>query len=327
MSMQAQDTGIGQGVGGIGQPGAQAPPGAAVTPQTSPTPVAAPSAPHATPQTSPPAPAGGPISADRRPTRVLADDDALPEDADTYEISRASLKRRLERYGKQHMLKSFGTDDPDQILLWKQQAEAAAAREEEQRLSQMTEAEKYKSQMEKFQSQANHWKTQYETLQESHQLAEQDRHVMDMMGKHVKSKCLSFVSSEYARHLNELAPEEMPQDAEAYTEQWVSQYVQENPEFGNAAAPAQPQGNVQQLTGAPGQGGTSPGGQNGAQAGGPPAPRQVQVPFSNGAGAHNRPPPNAQQPYGNNKTAAPGQPNSMSDSEWREYKRSLGYSF
>lgn len=302
----------------------QAPAGASAPVSTP----SAPSAPAIAPELprtgeAPRAPAvASPQSLERTPTRKLLDGDGsdLPEDAEIYEISRSNFKKRLQRATTAQLKNAFGTDNIEEVLAWKTQNEEFKKREEEAKLAQMTEADRYKTLHEKSEQQASYWKTQYEQLQEQYQTREQDRQVMGIVARHVKSKCLDYVSQELAKHLQTLEEDDM-RDPQAYIDQWTSAFVKENPEFGvqqaaPAATPPAPQGNVQQIQ-VPGQPQAHANGTNGA-------PRQV--PFTNGPQAGR--PQNA-VPAGSlsNKTAAPGLPNSMTDDEWKRYKRDHGFNF
>lgn len=279
------------------------------------------------PAFTPAAPVAAAPPAPPSPTRATLDGegDNIPE-AEVLEMSKTALKKRLERYSKTQLKQLFGTDNPEEVMAWKQQAEEYKAREEANRLAQMTEAERYRAMQEKSAQEASHWRGQFEQLQEQHMLREQDRQVMSIAAKHVKPKCLDFVTMQLAQHLHTVEEEDM-RDPQAYIDSWVKNYVTENPEFGTSAmAPPAPP------AGAPGVPGLPPGvhsvsipGQGGTPAANPNGtPRQVPV--------HNGPTSGRPQnaiPAGTlaQKTAAPGLPNSMSDDEWRTHKRSLGYNF
>lgn len=284
-------------------------------------PLAAPSAPTAPVG----APAPSPQSLDRTPTRKLLDGEGndLPDDAELYEISRSNFKKRLQRANSSQLKQAFGTDNVEEILAWKQQNEDYKKREEEAKLAQMTEADRYRTQFERSQNEASHWRQQFEQLQEQHMLREQDRQVMGLVAKHVDPDCLDFVTQQLAMHLQTLEEDEM-RDPQTYITSWVGQYIKDHPKYGvgpaQPVAPAAPPAGSMQAPGLPqgvhqvqipGQGGHG-------------APRQV--PMHNGAGAGR--PQNA-VPAGQlaNKTAAPGQPNSMTDDEWRSFKRAQGFTF
>lgn len=251
---------------------------------------------------------------DRTPTRKLltGDDDAIPDDADAFEISKQAFKKRLERYSRTQLKQLFGTDNPEEILAWKQQNEAFQKQQEEQRLAQMSEAERFKVQFEKASQDANYWKTQFETLQESHAIREQDRQMTGIAQKHVNPKCMNFLMMEFATHLQGVDEKEIG-DAQAYADSWFANYVKENPEFGipSAAPAAAPPAAVP---------GATPAAPVAA------APRQVQVPITNGPSVGR--PQNA-VPTGAlaQKTLAPGRPNSMSDDEAKRWMREHGYTF
>lgn len=239
------------------------------------------------------------------PTRkqLAADDDAIPDDAEMFEISRAALKKRLDRAKRSELVKAFGTDNVEDILAWKQQAEAAKAREEEQRLAQMTEAERYKVQFDKAQQEASTWKDKYTQLEESYAIREQDTKMNSIAEKHIHPKLMNAIMMEFAMHLQGVDESEL-QDPQAYAENWFSTYAQENPEFGvKKEQPSTPQQMM------------------------PTPPKQTQMPVSNGASTAGRPSPGQTSGQVAQKTLAPGKPNSMSPDEAKRWMRENGYNF
>jgi hypothetical protein len=275
---------------GVGSPSPAATP--VVQPQ-SPAPVAPAAAPQA--QT---------IAEQQARHRLSADTDDIPNEADILELTPAALKKRLDRANRSHLMKAFGTDSVEDIMKWKQQAESAAAREEEQRLAQMTEAERYKVQWEKEQMAAQHWRTQYETLQESYVVRDQDRQITTIASQYVHPKLQNALMSEFAQHVQGLDENEIG-DPQEYADGWFRSYVEQNPEFGvpRAGVPA-PAVMPQQVP--------------------QPPPTVRQVPFTNGV-QHGRPAPAPQNTQV--KTLAPGQANSMTDDEVRAWKRANGFNF
>ena len=255
----------------------------------------------------PPAPQAAQTPQSRK---LSADDDTIPDDADMFEISKSALKKRLDRAKRSDLMKTFGTDNVEDILAWKQQAEDAAKREEEQRLAQMTDAERYRAQYEKAYNDSMHWKTEFERLQESYAVREQDQQMTNVASKYVHPKLMNSLMFEFATHLQNADDEVIGENPAAYAENWFKNYVAENPEFGVPKTPAAPeaqqfQPQIQQVA---------------------PAPKQVQVPISNGAVGGK--PQNA-MPTGQmtQKTLAPNQPNSMSADEAKRWMRSHGYNF
>ncbi len=285
--------------------------------------------PGAAPQPAPVPVPPQPAPVERTPTRkLLSGDGDEPDDAELYEISRQNFKRRLERHSKAQLKQLFGTDNPEEIAAWKTQAEEAARREEEQRLAQMSEAERYKAQWQKAQQQYDTMKAEFDAFREQQVIGEQDRRIMGLIGKHIGGgdKASKFVASEFAEHVNTLSEDELRRVDDGYIEQWTTKWVTDNPQF--AAAPPQAITTAESaaaaaaMNGANGQimdvqlNGNSP-----HIASPPPAPRQIPIPISNGAGG---PRPSITQPHELQKTPAPGHPNSMNDTEWREYKRANG---
>lgn len=273
-------------------------------------------APPATPQASSPAftpptpPAVQAPQAHQGPTRktLTGDEDGIPDDVDIIEMSRTALKKRLDRFSRSQLKQAFGTENPDEILAWKRQAEEYKARDEAAKLAQMTEAERYRTQYEQQQQESAHWKTQYEQLQEQHMLREQDRQVMSIASRHVDPDCLDYVTMQLAQHLQSVDEDEM-RDPQAYIDGWVKNYVAEHPKFGSAPPPAPAPAGI-------------PAGVQSVQM---PQPAPRQVPMHNGPSTGR--PANSVPQFFAQKTAAPGLPNSMNQDEWLRHKREMGYTF
>lgn len=273
---------------------------------TSPSPVAAPT--PAPAQVAAPAAAPAAVEAAHTPERrrLSADTDEIPNDAEVLELSPNAFKKRLERANRSQLKQAFGTDNVDDILAWKQQAEQYKQEREQAELAAMTEAERFKVQFEKAQSESQHWRSQYETLQESYAIRDQDRQMTNIGNKYVHPKLQNAVMVEFATHIQGLEESEIG-DPQEYAESWFQQYVEQNPEFGVPRA-APPQVAPQ------------------AQAFVPQQPMQMpprQVPITNGAQG-GRP---AVAPAVTEKTLAPGQPNSMTPDEAKTWMRANGYTF
>jgi len=274
---------------------------------------ATPAAPEAVPQQASPAPvaapaaAQAPVAAQPERRRLSADTDEIPNDAEVLELSPSAFKKRLERANRSQLKQAFGTDNVEDILAWKQQAEQYKAEREAAELAAMTEAERFKVQFEKAQSESQHWRSQYETLQESYAVRDQDRQVTNVVNKYVHPKLQNAVIVEFATHIQSMDESEIG-DSMEYAEAWFKNYVEQNPEFGvpgarpAAADPANPFMPQQQQ---------------------PPQMQPRQVPITNGAQG-GRP---AVAPVATEKTLAPGQPNSMTPSEAKAWMRANGYNF
>jgi len=262
--------------------------------------------------------------------RLSADDDAIPDDADTFEISKAALKKRLERATRSQLKAAFGTDNVEEILQWKTQNEQFRQQEEQARLAQMSESERWKALHVKEAAQATHWKGEYEKLVESHAVREQDRQMTSIAQKYVHPKLMNAIMLEFASHLQGADEKEIG-EPQAYADHWFKSYIEANPEFGapQAAPPAfAPPTAPQMISSVNPNGTTPPGAPMGARPGMPTpfAPPPRQVPISNGAAGGR--PQNA-VPTGSlaQKTMTPGLPNSMTPDEVMRYKREHGYTW
>lgn len=301
--------------------------GAPQQPSTTETPAAPAGAPPAAaaPAAPPAAPTTPSVVApiERTPTRKIlsADDDSLPE-ADAFEISPSAFKKRLERHGKAQLKQLFGTDNVEEIMEMKRQNEEFKAKQEADRLAQMTESERYRTQMEQEKANAAHWKTQYETYVETQALREQDQQMTKLASAYVNPKCMNYMMMEFATHLQGVEESEIGEPA-AYADAWFKSYITANPEFGLQQPQTQVDPEAQARAAAAGAAAQQA--VQGAPQGTPPKP--VTQMLNNGINPTANRPPNATPTNAQGKTLAKGFPNSMTDAEAREYMRANGYTF
>lgn len=263
------------------------PPGQA-KPDAVPTPALV--APTAKPAT--PAPEAGPKRA-----RLADEGDDIPADAELLEMSQKALKSRLDRHSKKSLRDRFGTDDPDAIQAKLDKLDAMEKAEESKRLAEMTENDRLKEQLATEQKARAAAEQRYSDMRERQVLEQEDRRVLGIAEKFIKPKFIKRWIPDLAAHIAGLDEEDL-RNPEQVIESWCRAQAEENPEISVASPPPAPPA--------------------------PPVP-PPRVPITTG--------PEATKPTVTpsgaalSKTAAPNQPNSMSDSEWKKYKRDNGISY
>lgn len=295
-----------------GDTGGAAPPQANVTPtQQAPTNTtaqgdgAAAQQPATTAPVSPPVLAPVPQPAGRIPTRkLLGENDDIPNDAELIELSPHALKSRLDRFTKKQLRDSFGTDDVNSIRSKLQQHQLWEKEREEKRIAELTESQRLQEQLQAANRERDEAIARAEQIQTEQIVSEQDHHVTGIVGKHINPRYLKHELKNLAEYISGLSDAELA-DPDSVVEAWCATAIKEDPAIAI-------QTNGASLVA------------NGASQG-PPLSPQGQ-PFTNGA--------NTQRPQHVNpqgivapKTFAPNQPGSMSDAEWRAYKRANSWNF
>jgi hypothetical protein len=234
--------------------------------------------------------------------RVIGQGGVIPEERITERIARERRKLLREEYG---------TDDPVKVEQIrqdrKQHAEAVSkyrAAEEEAQRAAMTEQERLKADLAKREERIAELEAANRELQETSAVEKQDAVISRVAASKVNPKFLRFAKIELADHLTGLSPEEQAKFDEKKLAKWFDSFVADNPEFkavvGASAEPA-PVVKVELAK---------------------PPPKRV--PITNGAGPRRGPPATtvpAADPLAG-KTPVPGKPNSMSDKEYADYKKS-----
>jgi len=259
------------------------------------------------PAVEPPA-APAPVATAHVPTRKLVDEDGdIPDDADVLEFKKSTFKSRLDRHASATMakkLQELGVDSIDAAKEKLARLEAYEKAQEEQRLAEMSEVDRIKTMYEQTQTERDEWRRQYEQMVESQQTQAVENTVMGVASKFVDPSYMEEANAAFQRHVNATPESAIGDDVMAFTEAWFRDYVERKPAFKLAGAPPPPPAQT--------------------------APKPINVvPMSNGAQVVNPVTPDgsvtpASDAY---KTAAPNQPNSMSDAEFRAYKKAQGYTF
>ena len=273
------------------------------------TPVAAPAAiekpakaaPTATDTETTAAAAAAVVAAAHTPTRKLlgADEDDIPNDADLIEMSPRSLKSRLERFTKKALRDRFGTDSFDEIQTRLDQLEDYKKREEETKRAAMSEAERMKTDLAAAEARATKAEERAVAVHEARIVDKQDTRVTSIMSKFFDADYIEDEMPRLARFLLKCDDKQLRRASTI--EKWCQERVEKKPKLAKdydatKSAPVET------------------------------APALKAVPLNTGAS-----PPRAGNaaPAGSalNRTAAPGKTNSMSESEWKSYKRTNGISY
>lgn len=242
-----------------------------------------------------------PIPAEHIPTRkMIGEDDELPEGADEFVVKSSAFKRRIDRAHKKQLKEEFGTDDPTEIKTKLQELDSFKAKQEEQRLAQLSETDRMREELNRYKEEAERYKLEASSVRETYEVREQDREIVGNAEKFFQPKYMNFVTFELSQHLQSVADSALGDDPMKYINGWMKDFAEKNPAMSiqSAQAPAAPTPEPQVVV-------------------------QKVVALNNGAQVT---PPDRTQ-HLESKTATPNQPNSMSESEWRDYKRRNGWNF
>lgn len=239
------------------------------------------------------------------PRRARLDDstDDIPPDADLLELSTKALKSRLDRHSRAQLKERFGTDDPAAIKTRLDKLEAMEKAEEDKRLAEMTENDRLKEQLATETRAREHAETRYRDMRERQMLEQEDRRVFSVTEKYIKPKMIKRWLPDLAAHIASMDEDEL-KDPDAVIEAWCKKQVEEFPEIAKdfvVTTTAEATAAAEAAAAA-------------AKAAAPKVPITTSTDGSRAAA-----PP--QSGTSTMKTAAPNRQNSMTDSEWRQYKR------
>jgi hypothetical protein len=219
---------------------------------------------------------------------TIPDDPTQIGDDASYQVKGAEFRKLFERRTKAELRKQFGTDDLDAIKARLQEHEQLKAQQDEMRRAQMSEAEQMKEDLAKERAARERAELKARQLQDRQQIARETLRVRALASKHVDPKMVRYAELELASFLRKkFTPKEMNKLKDTDLDKFFKAFVQKNPKFAKQEAR--------------------------------PLPR---VGVTNGV----NPPPrgqNVQQARPLQKTAKPGQPNTMSKAELR----ALGYDY
>lgn len=276
-------------------------------------------APVASPAPAAPASGAQAISTERVPTRKLIenDDGDIPDDADVLEFRPKTFKSRLERHANSVLTKKLaevGVQNMDEVSEKLAKLKEIEAREEEQRLAQLSEVERMREENAQLLRERDEALTTHQRYVLEQETREVDQEVRSIAARYITPKFSKLVSRELQDHLQGVSEAAYADNPEKYVEEWFADYAKRNPELAAravvdakdaadaaSASAEQAKANRQRVLITPiGNGG------------------HITTPVVDGS----QPPPN---PGGAGRTAAPGQANSMTDAEWKAYKKQQGW--
>lgn len=219
-------------------------------------------------------------------------------------LKQSAFKERIDRATSATLKKLFGTDDQAALIKLSEEHKAAKEIQEKQRREQLTREQQLEEDVKKHKAEARASKKRVEELEQQAAVEQEARHVQGLIQKHgVAPKFTKAAFRDFEEFLESFEGDDI-EDAEIV--EWIGNYLKEFPEHASSA---------------PENGGALPPNPNT----GAPPPQRRRVAAANG---HNVEQLHKPLPSGNasTKTAAPGRPNSMTQEEYREYKRSRGIS-
>lgn len=167
-------------------------------------------------------------------TKLMADDDEIPEDAELLELTNTALKRRLERHTKAELRNRFGTDKPDEIKAKLDRLAELEGAEEARKREAMSEKERLENDL-KTERRAR------EDAERRARMAEDDRvvekegdRISRLLGRHIEIEddedFREAVFKKLARHLkSEFTEEEMLNLKDGEIEKWAKNYIKDHP--------------------------------------------------------------------------------------------------
>lgn len=221
---------------------------------------------------------------------VSVGDDEYPVDEKGFiQIPATAFKKRLNRYSKNQLREAFGTDDIADLKARLDEHGNLKAKSEKERLATLAKEERLSEELAKERNARTLAETKAAKLVEDREYQAADTEVRSTAEQYIKpgkmAKLAVYEFGEYVRELDDDEADALkPKDVKA----WFEKYAKENPELALGSKPEK---------------------------------KTERKPISHGAGDQESPPP---MPISGGKTARPGQPNSMTDEEYRAYKASLG---
>lgn len=216
------------------------------------------------------------------------------------QLSPKDLTERLQRATSSQLKKLFGTDDVNEILAIKKEHDELKAKSEEARRLQLTENEKLKEDLAKAQKEAEAFRKKYDGERRSTVIAKEQTKIQSIFNEHLQPDVFKYVARDLAEDLitvRKLTPKQITALTEKDLRKWLSSYLKNKPLFAKVGSVSPDAKNKQPAT-------------NGGQ----PTPAPVPAPATAAKTA-------------TDKTPRPGKPNSMSDKEYREYKKANGLNY
>jgi hypothetical protein len=231
-----------------------------------------------------------PVATQTIATQGVPEDPNSVGDETSYQVKGAEFKKIFERRTKAELRKQFGTDDPEEIKTKLAEYEQLKAQSEEMRRAQMSESEKIKEDLAKERSAREKAEQKFQQLNDRQQVARETLRVRGIAAKHVDSRMVRYAEMEFASFLRKkYSPKEINKLKDGDIDKFFKAFVTKNPKFSR-----------QQTVAAP----------------------TPKVGMTNGTISQQRAAATSQaKPQ--QKTAKPGQPNTMT----REELRANGYEY
>ena len=218
------------------------------------------------------------------------DDEAHPDDKGVVTLPLEAFKSRIKRATSAELRKLFGTADVAEITAMKKELDDHRASKEEARKKNLDEIARVKEEAAQERAARKAAEARADDLEQSQLASNEDVKIRAISDKYVSPKYYRVASRELRDWLLEEHGDEIEDVTYSQIEKWFKTYASENPEIG-IVAEAEPK----------------------------------EEPINNGAKDSRPEVPTSGK--GSGKTAAPGQPNSMSKQEFTQYKRERGWTF
>jgi hypothetical protein len=254
---------------------------------------------------SPPAPSPAPADkaeATKLPvpptSKFLGDEDEI-EARTTYEVTGSAFKKRIQRASSAQLREMFGTDDTDKITKdWKRFQDIEKKHEEERR-AKLDNEQKLKEDNAKLQSQLTEVTQRAQALEEDRVVDSFVTRVGRIASKHIDGEYVDdIVWGAFKRHVASLSEKEQEGMKEKDIDAWFKDYAEKKPKFAREVS-AEKKADEKPTEKKPVNG----------------------KPATNGIADNKRPTSGGSNPT--EKTARPGQANSMSPTEYRQHKANV----
>jgi len=209
------------------------------------------------------------------------------------EISADDFKDRLKRAQASKLQSIFGTTDINEIMGMKKELEDRRKAESEKKLSEMSEIDRLKTLHEEERKKRLDFEKKYKQETRMTAIKGEESRIRSIFTEHIDPQYFKHVARDFAEDLiikRKLTSEQIAKIGEKTLGKWLSNYLKSNPAF------------KKQTSATPKE--------------------EPKKPATNGGGTTPATP--ASVPT---KDVRPGKANSMSDAEWREYKRKNGFNF
>lgn len=219
-----------------------------------------------------------------------ADNDDVPDADELFKLSKSALAKRLARHTRAELKALFGTDDVEKIKADAEELKEHRANAEKRRLAALSESERLKEETKKEREGREKAERELQQERDARTFAAYDSSVEKIVAKYVDPEASELAIAKLKAHVLSLDDAEL-KDEEKVFEKFMADWAKKNPKFAKA---------------------------DGAD---PAKPEVKKILLTNGGGALR---PDRSNPNFANKTPKPGQPNSMSKSEFLDYKRQRG---